>query len=96
MDLWFALGLMTVVAVGLALAPLVRRAQGAARRREYDLRVYRAQLSELARELERGLLGEHEAEAARLEVERRMRQIANRARGQRQAAGIGSSPWCCS
>ena len=45
MVLWFALGLMTVVAVGLALAPLVRRAQGAARRREYDLRVYRAQLA---------------------------------------------------
>ena len=72
MVLWFALGLMTVVAVGLAVAPLVRRAQVAARRRDYDLRVYRAQLAELARERERGLLGEREAEAARLEMERRM------------------------
>jgi cytochrome c-type biogenesis protein CcmH len=72
MVLWFALGLMTVVAVGLAVAPLVRRARAAARRRDYDLRVYRAQLAELAREQERGLLGEREAEAARLEMERRM------------------------
>jgi cytochrome c-type biogenesis protein CcmH len=72
MVLWFALGLMTVVAVGLAMAPLVRRAQAAASRRDYDLRVYRAQLAELARERERGLLGDREAEAARLEVERRM------------------------
>jgi cytochrome c-type biogenesis protein CcmH len=72
MVLWFALGLMTVVAVGLAVAPLVRRVQVAARRRDYDLRVYRAQLAELARERERGLLGEREAEAARLEMERRM------------------------
>jgi cytochrome c-type biogenesis protein CcmH len=72
MGLWLALGFMTVVAVGLAVAPLVRRARAAASRRDYDLHVYRAQLAELAREQERGLLGAREAEAARLEVERRM------------------------
>jgi cytochrome c-type biogenesis protein CcmH len=88
MGLWLALGFMTVIAVGLAVAPLVRRAQAAASRREYDLRVYRAQLAELAREQERGLLGEREAEAARLEVERRMlaADAADRERRQRSAA----------
>ena len=72
MGLWLALGLMTLLAVGLVVAPLVRRAGSAASRRDYDLRVYRAQLAELAREQERGVLGEREAEAARLELERRM------------------------
>jgi cytochrome c-type biogenesis protein CcmH len=63
---------MTALAVGVAVAPLLRRAGPAAGRRDYDLRVYRAQLAELARERERGVLGEREATAARLEVERRM------------------------
>jgi cytochrome c-type biogenesis protein CcmH len=87
MGLWLALGFMTVIAVGLAVSPLVRRARTAASRRDYDLRVYRAQLAELARERERGLLGEREAEAARLEVERRMlaADAADRERRQRSA-----------
>ena len=38
------------------------------RRRGFDLAVYRAQLDELERERERGLLGPEEAAAARLEV----------------------------
>jgi cytochrome c-type biogenesis protein CcmH/NrfG len=42
MGLWLVLGFMTVIAVGLTVAPLVRRAQTAASRRDYDLRVYRA------------------------------------------------------
>ena len=71
MGLWLALGSMTLLAAGLAVAPLVRRVGPARGRRDYDLRVYRAQLAELARERERGVLGEPEAEAARLEVERR-------------------------
>jgi cytochrome c-type biogenesis protein CcmH len=72
MGLWLALGLMTLLAVGLVVAPLVRRGGLVASRRDYDLRVYRAQLAELIREQERGVLGEREAEAAWLEVERRM------------------------
>jgi cytochrome c-type biogenesis protein CcmH len=72
MGLWLALGLMTLLAVGLVVAPLVRRSGLVASRRDYDLRVYRAQLAELTREQERGVLGEREAQAARLEVERRM------------------------
>ena len=46
MGLWLALGAMTLLAVGLAVAPLVRRVGPAASRRDYDLRVYRAQLVE--------------------------------------------------
>ena len=39
MGLWLALGLMTLIAVGLVVAPLVRRAGLMASRRDYDLPV---------------------------------------------------------
>ena len=93
MGLWLALGAMTLLAVGLAVAPLVRRVGPAASRRDYDLRVYRAQLVELARERERGVLGDPEAEAARLEVERRM-LAADAADGEtRRAPAMRSRNW---
>lgn len=93
MALWLALGMMTVVAVGLAVAPLVRRAGAAASRLDYDLRVYRAQLAELAREQERGLLGEREAEAARLELERRMLAADAADRERRHTAAARGRHW---
>ena len=93
MSLWLALAIMTSFAVALVAAPLVRRARGMAPRRDYDLRVYRAQLEELAREQERGLLGEREAEAARIEVERRMLAAAATDRQRRPDAAAGATPW---
>jgi cytochrome c-type biogenesis protein CcmH len=72
MSLWLVLGAMTVLAAALVAWPLLRPSRQQAGRRDYELRVYRAQLEEVARERERGLLGEREAAAARLEVERRM------------------------
>ena len=86
LGLWLALGAMTLIAVALVAAPLMRRGRAAARR-DYDLRVYRAQLAELAREQERGLIEEREAAAARLEIERRMLAAA----AVRQAGGHGAA-----
>ena len=71
-SLWLVLGAMTALAAALVAWPLLRPPAAPSGRRDYELRVYRAQLEELARERERGLLGEREAEAAKLEVERRM------------------------
>jgi cytochrome c-type biogenesis protein CcmH len=90
MALWLALGSMTLLAVGLVVAPLVRRRGLVASRRDYDLRVYRAQLAELTREQERGVIGEREAAAARLEVERRILAAdAAEGRGRHAPAGRG-------
>jgi cytochrome c-type biogenesis protein CcmH len=72
MSLWLVLGAMTALAAALVAWPLLRPPRQQAGRRDYELRVYRAQLEEVARERERGLLGEREAAAAKLEVERRM------------------------
>jgi cytochrome c-type biogenesis protein CcmH len=93
MGLWLAIGAMTLLAVGLVVAPLVRRGGPAAGRRDYDLRVYRAQLAELARERERGVLGDPEADAARLEVERRMLAADALDRQTRVAPSAGGRNW---
>jgi cytochrome c-type biogenesis protein CcmH len=93
MGLWLALGSMTLLAVGLVAAPLMRRPERVASRRDYDLRVYRAQLAELAREQERGVLGEGEAEAARLEVQRRMLAAGAAERQDRPAPGWSGRRW---
>ena len=66
---------MTVLAaiVGLVLArPLWRRNIPPAARAEYDLTVFRDQLKEIERDAEGGLLDKDAAEAARVEVQRRM------------------------
>jgi len=59
--------------VGLALAgPLLRRNPAPAARAEYDMTVFRDQLKEIERDAAQGLLDAETAEAARLEVQRRM------------------------
>lgn len=70
--LWLAIGLLAALAAAVLLFALVRRSRGPAARTEHDLEVYRAQLKELRREQASGLISEAEAEAARLEIERRI------------------------
>jgi cytochrome c-type biogenesis protein CcmH len=93
MSLWPFLAVMTALVLALVLLPLLRRSGAVAARREHDLSVYRAQLSELEREAERGLLGPQEARAARLEIERRM--LAADAEGREEAPGgpAGARRW---
>jgi cytochrome c-type biogenesis protein CcmH len=70
--LWTAAGLLTLaVALGLAW-PLLRRRGGGLARGASALRVLRDQLSEVDRELDRGVITAAEAEAARTEIKRRM------------------------
>jgi cytochrome c-type biogenesis protein CcmH len=78
MTLWFVLALMTAAAMFAVLWPLSRRAgQG---RSGSDLAVYRDQLEEIERDLAAGLIGAQEAEAARVEVSRRLLAAADRAK----------------
>jgi cytochrome c-type biogenesis protein CcmH len=93
MSLWPILAVMTALVVVLVLVPLLRRPGVVTARREHDLSVYRAQLGELARDEQSGLLAPAEARAARLEIERRM--LAADAQGQTAAgpAGSGRPRW---
>jgi cytochrome c-type biogenesis protein CcmH len=68
--LWLVFVLMTAAAVFAVLWPLSRR--GVARRGGSDVVVYRDQLDEIARDRAAGLIGEAEAQAARVELSRRL------------------------
>ena len=76
MTLWLVFALMTAAAVLAVLWPLSRRrpAPGGS-----EVAVYRDQLNEIARDRASGLIGEAEAEAARIEVSRRLIAAANAA-----------------
>jgi cytochrome c-type biogenesis protein CcmH len=68
---WVTVGALTAAVAAILLWPLTRRPR-AATRAEYDLSVYRDQLKEIERDQERGLLDAAQADAARVEIQRRM------------------------
>jgi cytochrome c-type biogenesis protein CcmH len=70
MTLWFLFAVMTAAAIFAVLWPLGRG--GAARRSGSDLEVYRDQIAELDRDRDAGLIAGAEAEAARVELSRRL------------------------
>lgn len=79
MTVWLVFAVMTAAAVFVVLAPLARSGGAVAGRSGSDLAVYRDQLTELERDRAAGLIGPAEAEAARLEVSRRLIAAADQA-----------------
>jgi cytochrome c-type biogenesis protein CcmH len=95
MTLWLLLAFMTAVAVAAILWPLARRPKPVAAGN--DVAVYRDQLEEIERDRANGAIGAPEAEAARIEVSRRLLAAADAAAaesaatqpaGYRRLAGI--------
>ena len=85
--LWTSVAIVTAVVVSSLLWALYRRRSGEpAERLNYDIAVYKDQLSELDRDLARGLISETEAQSARGEVERRILAIADSAESSKAAA----------
>lgn len=84
---WLIFALMTGAAIFAVLWPLGRARTKFAGTHEADLAVYRDQLAEIDRDRARGLLPDSEAEAARLEVSRRLLAVA-----ERQAATPAAGP----
>jgi cytochrome c-type biogenesis protein CcmH len=70
MNLWFVFALMTAAAVFAVLWPLGRRST--LQTGGTEAAVYRDQLAEVDRDLAGGLIGASEAEAARVEISRRL------------------------
>jgi cytochrome c-type biogenesis protein CcmH len=75
MMLWFALALMTGAAMAAIAWPLTRQARSL--RSGSDLAVYRDQLEEVRRDHLSGRIGDSEAEAAQVEVSRRLLAAAD-------------------
>jgi cytochrome c-type biogenesis protein CcmH len=88
MTLWFVLALMTVAAIFAVVWPLAQA--GRKVRSGSDLAVYRDQLDEIGRDRAAGLIGENEAEAAKVEVSRRLLAAAD---AEAAAAPAASPTW---
>lgn len=72
MGLWIAMAVLTAAATVAVLAPLFRTRSEPAAAAPAEAAIYRDQLSEIRRDVARGVLAEAEAEAARTEVARRL------------------------
>src|SRR5215470_10046043 len=91
MTLWLILALMTAAAVFAVLWPLAPR--GKDKPSGSDLVVYRDQLEELDRDLAAGLIGEAEAQAARVEISRRLLAAADNAQSAPALASRQTALW---
>jgi cytochrome c-type biogenesis protein CcmH len=85
MTLWFLFAVMTAAAIFAVLWPLGRG--GAARRSGSDLEVYRDQIAELTRDRAAGRIAEADAEAAHVEISRRLLAAAEQSQ-----VGMGPRP----
>ncbi len=76
MLLWILFILLTLLAVVLVAYPLMRGRKvdpsAAVSDADFDATIYREQLKEIERDLEEGLIGQAEAEAAKTEISRRL------------------------
>ena len=92
MSLWLAFALMTAAAIFAVLWPLGRRKAAAG---GSDIAVYRDQLDEIVRDRAEGRIGEAEAEAAKIEVSRRLIAAADAAETRQGAAPTAdtAAPW---
>src|SRR5258706_7183424 len=78
MALWFGFGLMTAAAIFAVLWPLGRG--GRPQNDGNEAAVYKDQLAEIDRDVAAGLIGPSEADAARVEIGRRLLAAADRPR----------------
>ena len=91
MTLWLILALMTAATILAVLGPLFWHA--GTLRSGSDIEVYRDQLSEIDRDQAAGLIGKTEAEAARVEISRRLIAAADAAAA-RSAPKAKPPLWC--
>ena len=91
--LWIGFALLTAGVVWALLIPFKSRCsdEAASANDGNDVALYRDQLAEVARDVERGVMGEAEAEAARIEVSRRLLAAADAAQ-KADGAPAKSSP----
>ncbi len=69
---WILAAAITAAVVAMLLRPLLRSSPPAPSRADWDLEVYRDQLSEIERDLARGVIAPAQADAARTEIGRRI------------------------
>ncbi|RIA54967.1 c-type cytochrome biogenesis protein CcmI [Dichotomicrobium thermohalophilum] len=78
MVLWTVLAVLTAIVITVVCLPLVRQKGQQTLAAASDAEIYKAQLAEIEDERARGILTESEAEAARIEVSRRLLRSAEK------------------
>ncbi len=78
MVLWAVLAVLTAAVITAVCLPLVRPKAQQTHAAQSDAEIYKAQLAEIDTERERGVLTENEADAARIEVSRRLLRSAGK------------------
>lgn len=72
MELWLPVTILSLGVLAWLLLPGMKLAQSNAKRADYDINVYKDQLTELEREAAEGRIEGSELDAARLEIQRRL------------------------
>ena len=72
MVLWVVFAAMALAAAGLLVWAFLRQPAKSGQRADYELEVCRAQLRELERDFERGVVTQEDSDAAKLEIQRRI------------------------
>jgi cytochrome c-type biogenesis protein CcmH len=88
--LWIILGCLTALVLFVLLRPLLGARGREDAREAFNAAVYRDQLGEIDAARARGLIGESEAEAARLEIARRLLQADSKERSAPSERASGS------
>src|SRR6202140_2717014 len=86
MSLWFVFALMTAAAIFAVLWPLGRG--GRPQNDASEAAVYKDQLTEIDRDVAAGLIGSSEAQAARVEISRRLLAAVDRQRDPPVASNV--------
>ena len=89
---WIATGGLALVVAALMVMALLRGHREIGPSAAFDLKVYKDQLAEIDRDLERGTLGAEEAERMRTEVSRRILLADAKAQAGGGASGQGRGP----
>jgi cytochrome c-type biogenesis protein CcmH len=89
--LWFVLAALTAIVLFVLLRPLIAARAEARAPEAFDAAIYRDQLAEIASDRARGLIGESEAEAARIEIARRLLAADENARKAGRAKAISGT-----
>ncbi|MGI9524891.1 MAG: c-type cytochrome biogenesis protein CcmI [Hyphomicrobiaceae bacterium] len=88
---WLICAAMTALGVVLIVRPMVGQSPSEGPPKQADIAVYKDQLGEIDKDLDRGILGAEEAEAARVEVARRILALDAKQETSHQAGSLDQS-----
>ena len=91
MFVWLVLAGLTAIVLFVLLRPLMAAGMESRAAESFDAAVYRDQLKEIESDRARGLIGDREVEAARIEIARRLLAADEKARGADRAKTSGGT-----